>query len=502
MKSLHVGNLANVAYGCCKILRQSGHDVTLVTHDERHLMSQPEWDDLELQSEDFLDEFDFAVNRADFGDYKRPDWFKSDSLEPGIDLLEGAARVLGPLFPKTWRQRFRPTVRRAIRTQRLAMQTARALIPRPIKKVIRKPYLVALELAVTAVHGPKPPAVATAETATRLARLSTQAGPTQSVDTDGLSIFRPHANWLARHVTGYDVCVAYVLAPLYAMLAGTVPYVSVEIGTMRDIPFDQTVPGRAMALAYRQSDFVLITNPDCVLSARKLGLERYAFCPHPVDEDTYARQPEGSPLRHELLARYKADHLLFAPARQNWEVKGNDRYLRGFARVLSAHPRTALIIPGWGQEVERSQRLCKELGIADRVAWVKPMSERALVKYYQAVDVVLDQFTLNTFGLVTGKALSCECAVVTSYDPAIHAWCFAEHPPLIAASTAEEIAAAISGLLADPERRRAIGAASRRWVLTHHSKAIVRSTMERAMGTAIEHFRGKSGAAMNGRVAA
>jgi glycosyltransferase involved in cell wall biosynthesis len=499
MKSLHVGNLANVAYGCCKILRQYSHEVTLLTHDERHLMSQPEWDDLELRSEDFLDEFDFDFNRADFGAYRRPDWFKSDAVEPRIDLFDGAARVLGPLVPTGWRRRIRPT---AIRTKRLAMRTARAVIPKPIKEWMRHPYFAAMRLAVSAIHGPKPQPATTAAALDQLARLSTRAGPAQSIDTEGLGEYRPHATWLAQYLPGYDVCVAYVLAPIYAMLAGTIPYVSVEIGTMRDIPFDQTVVGRAMALAYRQSDFVLITNPDVIASARRLGLERYAFCPHPVDEDVYAPQPAGSPLRQELLARYRADHLLFAPARQNWEVKGNDRYLRGFARVLANHPRTTLIIPGWGQEVERSQRLCRELGIADRVAWIKPMSERALVKYYQAVDVVLDQFTLNTFGLVTGKALSCECAVVTSYDPGIHDWCFAEHPPLIAASTAEEIGAAIDGLLSDPERRRAIGAESRRWVLAHHSKAIVRSTMERAMGTAVEHFRRKTGVTTNGRVAA
>lgn len=488
MKSLHVGNLANVAYGCCKILRQAGHDLTLVVHDERHLMSQPEWDDLELRSEDFLDEFDFSVNRADFGDYQRPAWFKSDTLEPGLDLIEGAGRLLGPLFPNDLRRRFRPTFRRVVRTQRKLLHATRAFIPRPIKRVVRKPYLVALELATSAVHGPKPPATATEQTTARLARLSARGGPGGAIDMDGLRVFRPHANWLARHSAGYDVCVAYVLAPIYAMLAGNIPYVSVEIGTMRDIPFDQTVPGRAMALAYRQSDFILITNPDVISAARKLGLERYAFCPHPVDEDVYVPQPAGTPLRQELLARHKADHLLFAPARQNWEVKGNDRYLRAFARVLTAQPRSALIIPGWGQEVERSQRLCRELGIADRVAWIKPVSERALVQYYQAVDIVLDQFTLNTFGLVTGKALACGCAVVTSYDPAVHDWCFDEHPPLVAASTMEEIAAAIGRLLADQHLRRATGIASRQWAVAHHSKAIVRSTMERAMGEAIEHF--------------
>jgi hypothetical protein len=112
------------------------------------------------------------------------------------------------------------------------------------------------------------------------------------------------------------------------------------------------------------------------------------------------------------------------------------------------------------------------------------------VQYYQAVDAVLDQFTLSTFGLVTGKALACGCAVITSYDPKIHDWCFTEHPPILRAQSTEEIAAAITTAVGSVEKRKNIGAASRAWALAHHSRSRVRSVMERAAGEAIEHHRG------------
>ena len=56
MKSLHLCNLANVAYGNCRILEESGHDVELRCHDLLHVMSQPEWYDLELCAEEFPNE--------------------------------------------------------------------------------------------------------------------------------------------------------------------------------------------------------------------------------------------------------------------------------------------------------------------------------------------------------------------------------------------------------------------------------------------------------------
>src|SRR5206468_2629574 len=145
-----------------------------------------------------------------------------------------------------------------------------------------------------------------------------------------LNLYRAHAHWLDRHLTDHDVAMAYVYTPIYAMIHGKQPYVSIEIGTMRDLPFDGTPIGKMLALAYRLSDQVIITNPDVLTQAKRLGLERYQFCPHPVDEEVFKPAASDSRLRHDLKAQYDADFVLVAAARQNWAIKGNDRLFRAF----------------------------------------------------------------------------------------------------------------------------------------------------------------------------
>jgi glycosyltransferase involved in cell wall biosynthesis len=255
---------------------------------------------------------------------------------------------------------------------------------------------------------------------------------------------------------------------------------------MRDLPFDGTPMGKMLALAYRLSDQVIITNPDVITQAKRLGLERYQFCPHPVDEDIFKPSAAESSLRRDLKSQYDADHVLVAAARQNWAVKGNDRMFRAFAELIGRGIKAVLVIPGWGQEVTRSNELCKCLNISDRVAWIAPVSEPVLLKYFQAADLILDQFILGVFGLVTCKALSCGKTVLTSYDKPTHAWCFAEHPPLVDCRSEKEIFEAMFALLQAPHRIADIGQTARRWVQVHHSKAVVQRILLDVMGRAIK----------------
>ena len=97
------------------------------------------------------------------------------------------------------------------------------------------------------------------------------------------------------------------------------PFVAFEHSTMRTLPFEDSVRGRLLNLAYRVADYCVITNPDVVLSAKRLGLTRYRFIPHPIDETKYA-PPAGpdTPLRKEILEATRSEliwgtaYLLFA----------------------------------------------------------------------------------------------------------------------------------------------------------------------------------------------
>src|SRR3989442_7541255 len=103
---------------------------------------------------------------------------------------------------------------------------------------------------------------------------------------------------------------------------------------MRDIPFEHSGRGRLLTLAYRKAGRVIITNPDVVSAARRLGLTNYLFIPHPVDETKYC--PRQTTLRKMLVNRYQTSLILFAPSRHNWALKGNDRLLKAFVRLKAA----------------------------------------------------------------------------------------------------------------------------------------------------------------------
>jgi glycosyltransferase involved in cell wall biosynthesis len=475
LRTLHVSNVANVAYGFAKLLNLHQHPAAVICHDVTHLMSQPEWDDLRLDPADFPDEADFYNNTADLGGYERPAWFTSESIpDPYVAVSPAHAwvrRWLGRHVPAGVKQRLEPWYARARRWQVSRLRRAGAAAPaRPAGDQ---------DAAIHRLH----------EVVARARGL----GRRWAVRADDLTRYLPHRAWLARHAAGFDVLFTYYLSPIYGMLYGLKPQVSVEIGTMRDVPFDTSVVSRALWPAYRLSDHVLLTNPDNRPRAQAAGIERYSFCPHPVDDRMFRPGDEGA-LRAELLDRHHASHLLFAPARQNWRLKGNDKLLRAFARIRRRGVAAALLVPAWGQEIARSRALARDLGIAPHVAWLAPMPEPLLAAHYRAADLVFDQFQLGVFGLITPKAMACGVPVLTSYDPRHHAWCFAEDPPLVACSSDPEIFEAATRLLRDPGRRREIGAASHAWVDAHHSPAVVVKALTDASARAVEHFAGRSAA--------
>ena len=110
----------------------------------------------------------------------------------------------------------------------------------------------------------------------------------------------------------FDLVQLYGLeAVKRAFLPPEKPFVAFEHSTMRTLPFENTVQGRLLNLAYRTADDCVITNPDVVGSARRLGLQRYRFIPHPLDETKYT--PGPAPVRAELRAGDRGGAGLLLP---------------------------------------------------------------------------------------------------------------------------------------------------------------------------------------------
>jgi glycosyltransferase involved in cell wall biosynthesis len=472
MKSIHLSNIANVAYGYCKILNEGGYPVDLRCHDMKHLMSQPEWDDLELDPADFPDENNFYNNKANFNGYRRPEWYLNEEL--------GNLEKTAPLMNKKIFQIIIHGLKKV-----LSRRTKDFLLPYfytfiELTSPFQKDHVALIKSSKRYIERCK-----------LLASESKKYGMAWTLHKSVLVRYLRYAQWLDRHLSDHDVIFAYVFSPVYAMLHGQKPYISVEIGTMRDVPFDETDVSKALWLAYKHSDHILITNPDNNIRAEEHGISNYSFCPHPLDEDLYIPLKAEQPLRKQLTEKYQSDIIMFAPARQNWKIKRNDKFIRAFAELVKTGVKAVLLIPGWGQEIERSKNLCNNLGIQDNVIWLAPVSEKLLIKYYQASDMILDQFELGVFGLITPKAMACGKPVLTSYDKALNEWCFKEHPPVVACKTEDEIYKAMHELSTMPSKRIEIGKRSRDWVLKHHSKKAIRDILLNTMNLAKENFERK-----------
>ena len=272
---------------------------------------------------------------------------------------------------------------------------------------------------------------------------------------------------LYRLVKGYDVIEAHAPFAIYAQFLKT-PYVVYDAGWVRYFPFGQDSRDKLARRGYMKARAVLVTNPDTFYIFDKLPYAKQTlFMPFVIDLDIYR------PMRTTVRSSFDCDLLLFAPSRQIWHEKGNDKLLRGYAKFLQGKKaRPLLIMTDWGPDAERSKRLASELDISRYVEWLRPVHKRELVQYYNAADLILDQFVLGSYGTAAPEAMACERPVIMYYSEAAFMRSFGKLPPLLNAYTPEQIAERIVDCISESFRRN-IGRKSREWVAEQHSWRLV-----------------------------
>ena len=494
MKSAHAGNIANNAYLIAKFLRRKGEDAHAFHFRSEFIMGHPEWEDADFAEElDPFDPPDWKAMRFTNG-YERPPWVHYISGLPAPYTLPAdspggrTARVMAATYSDgsasapqgSLTQRLRAASSAlAGRYQALARQgqldrgerlqlwglglvreaVEWASFQRAERRLFVNPRLATILAQADEIN--RDSKLAAAGQRLRLREL---------VKTPFWPSYRPLAK-------DFDLVQLYGLeAAKGVLLPPDKPFVAFEHSTMRTIPFEDSVRGRLLNLAYRVADYCVITNPDVVSSAKRLGLQRYRFIPHPIDETKYAPPADlDTPLRREILQATRSELIFLCPTRHEWsdafDSKRSDRVIKAYAAYCRGNnPRAALILSRWGRDVRATEALIAQEGLADRVVWRHPMHKLRLLEHYQASDVVLDQFheAVGTFGTVTAEALSCAVPVIMYFNPRVHEWCLDEMPPIESALTEEQILERLAKLANDPAYRRSVGHVSREWIVKHH----------------------------------
>ncbi len=264
---------------------------------------------------------------------------------------------------------------------------------------------------------------------------------------------------------GYDVVQAYSGAPAYVQFLGK-PYIAYSTGyDLRTLALQSTLGGTLMRRAYVNARVVIFSNPDQLDAIRRLGLRNTRFLPFIIDTDKYApgaKKAESGPF------------VIFHPSRLDWKIKGNDVFIRAFAKFAGKRKDAKLVIVDWGADAEKTSGLIRELGIEGRVEKLPLMGKPELVEQYRRADLVLDQLVVGSLGLLANEAMACGKPVVSAINEADFRECYPELPPVINAGREDEILEAMLELEGDRKKLESLGRRSREWVEKYaHWKAVV-----------------------------
>lgn len=273
---------------------------------------------------------------------------------------------------------------------------------------------------------------------------------------------------LLKLIRQYDAIEAHVPFSIYTQFSGK-PYASYEAGWIRYFPFQEGFRNKLARRGYKKAKIIIMTNPDTFEISDNLSYlnqKNICFIPFAIDPEKY-KPKKNVEFRNNFVR--PDEILMFSPARQIWKEKGNDKMIRAFAKFQTKFPNAKLIMVSWSLDEANSKNLVKELDIQKNVIWIKPVPKNELIEYYNAADIVLDQFTLGSWGTSTPEAMACGKPVLMYYKKKYIIRAFSEEPPILNSFSEEEIYQNMIYLASDKDIREEFGKKGRDWIMKTHS---------------------------------
>jgi glycosyltransferase involved in cell wall biosynthesis len=501
-KILHIGNIANNAYLNAKYLNHAGYDCDVLCYDYYHIMACPEWEELVINTN--ISDPNFPQwHQVSHSEFFRPRWFAQGKLDTCLDYLIAKREGDGNKSENLWIQLSRenntlPNVNESFSD--LSFYILKLLrVPKYLfklaKKIIRRLYLIKKNIS----KGTELNETELNETELSWFKYWEKIYEKIRFNNDDFlrpsDIIRYHYMLpkFKRLFENYDLIHAYSTDGILSLLAEK-PYLSYEHGTIRSIPFQDTQAGRLCRLTYKMANFVCITNADNIVAAKKLNLLKYGFLPHPINEDAFDFALPRSELVSAMHKKYGAEYLIFHPSRQHWGDKdpgnwdkGNDVFIEGLAKFVKENEiSTKAILVEWGQHVNKTKQLIKQLNIKENIIWIAPISAKKMAEYIQSVDLLADQFYLGAFGSTLPRALACGTPAMIFLNEKLHEWCFREMPPVINARNQEEVNAGLIKAFRDRDWVAENSKNSMEWYKKYHSSEVIVATLNEAYKNCLE----------------
>ncbi|HEX3825113.1 MAG TPA: glycosyltransferase family 4 protein [Mycobacteriales bacterium] len=188
-----------------------------------------------------------------------------------------------------------------------------------------------------------------------------------------------------------------------------------------------------------------------------------------VDSETFRPDAGGGQRRADLDL---GDRPVVVCVSRLMPRKGQDAMIRALPEIRRRVPGAALVLVGGGPSRARLAKLATGLGVAEHVTVTGSVDHADLPAWYGVGDVFampcrerLGGLDVEGLGMVFLEAAACALPVVAGRSGgSVDAVLDRQTGRLVDGSSVGEIAAVVSGLLADPTAAAAMGERGREWV--------------------------------------
>jgi phosphatidylinositol alpha-1,6-mannosyltransferase len=188
-----------------------------------------------------------------------------------------------------------------------------------------------------------------------------------------------------------------------------------------------------------------------------------------VDSETFRPDAGGAQRRADLGLR---DRPVVVCVSRLMPRKGQDALIRALPEIRRRVPGAALVLVGGGPSRDRLTKLAAGLGVAGHVTVTGSVEHSDLPEWYGVGDVFampcrerLGGLDVEGLGMVFLEAAGCGLPVVAGRSGgSVDAVLDRRTGRLVDGTAVGEVAAVVSGLLADPAGAAAMGARGRDWV--------------------------------------
>ena len=217
------------------------------------------------------------------------------------------------------------------------------------------------------------------------------------------------------------------------------------------------------------ADKIFVSTPDLLDEVSFLG-KNATFLPNPINFNIF------KPFKSEMDLHDGVEFVLFHPASQS-PTKRNNILINSFSEIVRQGYDARLLLIEWGSLMNESKRLIEKLNISKNIQWIKHINHNSLPDYYNASDIVCDQFLLDGLGLVTLEAMACGKPVITKNNPNAFESAYSTAPPLSSIENEISITNEIIKLFESRNLRKEVGLKCSQWVAKEHSDSRILSIL-------------------------